>query len=114
MSVLPKKVEVGHRWFNRFRRIQTRWEKRQDLDLGFVELTACLRRKLGPRRTTQHIFQSRSGQAPRGRLPYRWNRLMREVFCGGGVHRRLVCSPTVRSAGGDQDVASAKGDHAGL
>lgn len=35
-------VEVGHSWFNRFRRIQTRWEKRQDLYLGFVELAACL------------------------------------------------------------------------
>jgi len=35
-------VEVGHSWFNRFRRIQTHWEKRQDLYLGFVELTACL------------------------------------------------------------------------
>ncbi|WP_425429927.1 IS5 family transposase [Deinococcus hopiensis] len=43
-------VEVGHSWFNRFRRIQTRWEKRQDLYLGFVELTACLIiwRKLAP------------------------------------------------------------------
>ncbi|WP_084051322.1 transposase [Deinococcus hopiensis] len=43
-------VEVGHSWFNRFRRLQTRWEKRQDLYLGFVELTACLItwRKLAP------------------------------------------------------------------
>lgn len=43
-------VEVGHRWFNRFRRLQTRWEKRQDLYLGFVELAACLIiwRKLAP------------------------------------------------------------------
>jgi len=43
-------VEVGHSWFNRFRRIQTRWEKRQDLYLGFVELAACLIiwRKLAP------------------------------------------------------------------
>ncbi|SMB81849.1 Transposase DDE domain-containing protein [Deinococcus hopiensis KR-140] len=35
-------VEVGHSWFNRFRRLQTRWEKRQDLHPGFVELAACL------------------------------------------------------------------------
>ena len=43
-------VEVGHAWFNRFRRLQTRWEKRQDLYLGFVELAACLIiwRKLAP------------------------------------------------------------------
>ena len=43
-------VEVGHSWFNRFRRLQTRWEKRQDLYLGFVELAACLIiwRKLAP------------------------------------------------------------------
>jgi putative transposase len=43
-------VEVGHSWFNRFRRLQTRWEKRQDLYLGFVELTVCLIiwRKLAP------------------------------------------------------------------
>jgi len=43
-------VEVGHSGFNRFRRIQTRWEKRQDLYLGFVQLTACLIiwRKLAP------------------------------------------------------------------
>ncbi|UWX63474.1 IS5 family transposase [Deinococcus rubellus] len=43
-------VEVGHAWFNRFRRLQTRWEKRQALYLGFVELAACLIiwRKLAP------------------------------------------------------------------
>lgn len=43
-------VEVGHAWFNRFRRLQTRWEKRQDLYLGFVQLAACLIiwRKLAP------------------------------------------------------------------
>jgi len=43
-------VEVGHSWFNRFRRLQVRWEKRQDLYLGFVELAACLIiwRKLAP------------------------------------------------------------------
>jgi hypothetical protein len=28
---------VGHSWFNRFRRLQTRWEKRQDLYLGSHE-----------------------------------------------------------------------------
>ena len=49
-SVLPKTVEVGRSWFNRFRRLQTHWEKRQDLHLGFVELTARLIiwRKLAP------------------------------------------------------------------
>lgn len=43
-------VEAGHAWFNRFRRLQTRWEKRQDLYLGFVQLAACLIiwRKLAP------------------------------------------------------------------
>lgn len=43
-------VEVGHAWFNRFRRLHTRWDKRQDLYLGFVELAACLIiwRKLAP------------------------------------------------------------------
>ncbi|MGI8747613.1 MAG: IS5 family transposase [Deinococcus sp.] len=43
-------VEVGHSWFNQFRRLQTRWEKRQDLYLGFVQLAASLIiwRKLAP------------------------------------------------------------------
>ena len=43
-------VEVGHAWFNQFRRLQTRWEKRQDLYLGFVHLAASLIiwRKLAP------------------------------------------------------------------
>ncbi|GHG27447.1 hypothetical protein CBQ26_19945 [Deinococcus indicus] len=43
-------VEVGHSWFNRFRRILTRWDKRQELYLGFVELASCLIiwRKLAP------------------------------------------------------------------
>lgn len=35
-SVLHRKVEVSHRWFNRFRRIHTRWEKRQNLYPGFA------------------------------------------------------------------------------
>lgn len=35
-------VEVAHRWFNRFRRLLTRWEKRVDCYLGFVQLAACL------------------------------------------------------------------------
>ncbi len=35
-------VEVGHSWFNRFRRLLTRWEKRADCYLGFVQLAACL------------------------------------------------------------------------
>ena len=43
-------VEVGHSWFNRFRRLMTRWEKKQENYLGFVELAACLIiwRKLAP------------------------------------------------------------------
>jgi putative transposase len=43
-------VECSHAWFNRFRRLQTRWEMRQELYLGFVELAACLIiwRKLAP------------------------------------------------------------------
>jgi len=35
-------VEVAHSWFNRFRRLLTRWEKRADCYLGFVQLAACL------------------------------------------------------------------------
>lgn len=35
-------VEVGHSWFNRFRRLLTRWEKRGAYDLGFVQLAAIL------------------------------------------------------------------------
>jgi transposase len=35
-------VEVGHSWFNRFRRLLTRWEKRAETYLGFVQLAACL------------------------------------------------------------------------
>jgi putative transposase len=35
-------VEVGHRWFNRFRRLLIRWEKRAANYLGFVQLAACL------------------------------------------------------------------------
>ena len=35
-------VEVGHAWFNRFRRLLTRWERRAELYLGFVHLAACL------------------------------------------------------------------------
>jgi len=35
-------VEVAHSWFNRFRRLLTRWEKRADAYLGFVQLAACL------------------------------------------------------------------------
>ncbi|PIG95908.1 hypothetical protein AMD26_019000 [Deinococcus sp. UR1] len=39
---LPRRwvVEVGHSWFNRFRRILTYWDKRQELYLGFVELAS--------------------------------------------------------------------------
>jgi len=35
-------VEVSHSWFNRFRRVLTRWEKRASLYLGFVQLAASL------------------------------------------------------------------------
>ncbi len=35
-------VEVGHSWFNRFRRLLTRWEHRADHYLGFVQLAAVL------------------------------------------------------------------------
>lgn len=35
-------VEVAHSWFNRFRRLLIRWEKRADTDLAFVQLVACL------------------------------------------------------------------------
>jgi putative transposase len=35
-------VEVAHAWFNRFRRLLTRWEKRAATYLGFVQLAACL------------------------------------------------------------------------
>ncbi len=35
-------VEVAHSWFNRFRRLLTRWEKRASHYLGFVHLAAAL------------------------------------------------------------------------
>ena len=35
-------VEVGHSWFNRFRRLLIRWEKRAANYLGFVQLAAIL------------------------------------------------------------------------
>ena len=35
-------VEVGHSWFNRFRRLLIRWEKLPAHYLGFVQLAACL------------------------------------------------------------------------
>ena len=35
-------VEVGHSWFNRFRRLLTRWEKRGSHYLGFVQVAAVL------------------------------------------------------------------------
>lgn len=35
-------VEVAHSWFNRFRRLLTRWEKRAACYLGFVQLAAVL------------------------------------------------------------------------
>jgi len=35
-------VEVAHSWFNRFRRLLIRWEKRAKNYLAFVQLAACL------------------------------------------------------------------------
>jgi putative transposase len=35
-------VEVGHSWFNRFRRLLVRWEKQAAMYLGFVQLAAIL------------------------------------------------------------------------
>ena len=35
-------VEVGHSWFNRFRRLLTRWDKQGTHYLGFVHLAAVL------------------------------------------------------------------------
>lgn len=35
-------VEVAHSWFNRFRRLLVRWEKRQANYLAFVQLAAIL------------------------------------------------------------------------
>jgi transposase len=35
-------VEVGHSWFNRFRRLLVRWEQQAALYLGFVQIAAVL------------------------------------------------------------------------
>ncbi len=35
-------MEATHAWFNRFRRLLVRWEKRASRYLGFVQLAACL------------------------------------------------------------------------
>ncbi len=35
-------VEVGHSWFNRFRRLLIRWEKKAENYLAFVQLAAIL------------------------------------------------------------------------
>lgn len=35
-------VEVGHAWFNRFRRLLIRWDKQAVNYLAFVQLAACL------------------------------------------------------------------------
>jgi putative transposase len=35
-------VEVAHSWFNRFRRLLVRWEKKAENYLGFVHLAAIL------------------------------------------------------------------------
>lgn len=35
-------VEVGHAWFNRFRRLLIRWDKKAANYLAFIQLAACL------------------------------------------------------------------------
>lgn len=35
-------VEVGHAWFNRFRRLLIRWDKQAANYLAFIHLAACL------------------------------------------------------------------------
>jgi putative transposase len=35
-------VEAAHSWFNRFRRLLTRWEKKAANYLGFIQLAAVL------------------------------------------------------------------------
>lgn len=35
-------VEVGHSWFNRFRRLLIRWDKQAKHYLAFAQLAACL------------------------------------------------------------------------
>ena len=35
-------VEVAHSWFNRFRRLLIRWDKKAEHYLAFVQLAACL------------------------------------------------------------------------
>lgn len=35
-------VEVGHAWFNRFRRLLIRWDKQAEHYLAFIQLAACL------------------------------------------------------------------------
>lgn len=35
-------VEVGHAWFNRFRRLLIRWDKQAVNYLAFIQLAACL------------------------------------------------------------------------
>lgn len=35
-------VEVGHSWFNRFRRLLVRWDKQAAMYLGFIQLAAVL------------------------------------------------------------------------
>ena len=35
-------VEVGHSWFNRFRRLLIRWDKQAAHYLAFAQLAACL------------------------------------------------------------------------
>ncbi len=47
-------VEASHSWFNRFRRLLIRWEKKAQHYLAFVQLAACLiiYRKLRHARTS--------------------------------------------------------------
>ena len=35
-------VEVGHAWFNRFRRLLIRWDKQAVNYLAFIQVAACL------------------------------------------------------------------------
>ncbi len=35
-------VEVGHAWFNRFRRLLIRWDKKAATYRAFLQLAACL------------------------------------------------------------------------
>ena len=49
-------VEAAHRWFNRFRRLLVRWEKKAENSLGLVQLAAVviIYRKLRHARAANH------------------------------------------------------------